>query len=59
VISYYLQLNHEDTPVDRHSASFLDAHPFAVLDDRLRQFPAAVEAIHWENGTPSFPTWPV
>ena len=54
-----IQLNHEDTPVDRHEATFLDAHPLAVLDDRLRKFPTAVKAIRWETGTPALPTWPV
>ena len=55
----HIQLNHEDTPVNRHSATFLDVHPLAVLDDRLQQFPVAVEAIRWEKGTPSLSTWPV
>ncbi|MGQ3330804.1 hypothetical protein [Halorubrum sp. FL23] len=53
----HIQLNHEDTPVDRYGVAFLDAHPLAVLDDRLQQFTTAVEAIRWKNGTPSLPTW--
>jgi len=57
--SCHIQLNHEDKPVDRHEATFLDAHPLAVLDDRLQQFPAAIGVIRWENGTPSVSTWPV
>ena len=52
----HIQLDHEETPVNRHSASFLDAHPLAVLDDRPRQLPAAVETIGWENETPSLST---
>jgi hypothetical protein len=41
----HIQLTHKDTTVDRYGATFLDAHPLAVLDDRLQQFPAAIEAI--------------
>ncbi|MFC6906726.1 hypothetical protein [Halalkalicoccus tibetensis] len=57
--SCHIQLNHNDTPVDRHGATFLDAHPLAVLDDRLQQLSSAIDSINWENGTPSLPTWPV
>ncbi|SDY33252.1 hypothetical protein [Halopenitus persicus] len=57
--SCHIQLTYEDTPIDRHRASVLDSHPLAVLDHRLQQLPAAVAAIHWENGTPSLPSWPV
>nr|WP_284010487.1 hypothetical protein [Halomicroarcula sp. YJ-61-S] len=55
----HIRLNYEDTPVNRHEATFLDAHPLSVLDTRLQQLPAALEAIRWETGTPSIPTWPV
>jgi hypothetical protein len=55
----HIQLNHEDVAVDRYGAAFLDAHPLAVLDDRLQQFSAALGVIHWENRTPSLPTWSV
>jgi len=55
----HLQRNYEDAPVDRYGVGFLDAHPLAVLDDRLQEFPKAVEAIRGENGTPSRPAWPV
>ncbi|WP_081461335.1 hypothetical protein [Halalkalicoccus jeotgali] len=57
--SCHIQLNYEDTPVNRHGATFFDAHPLAVLDDRLQQLPAAIDSINWETGTPSLPTWPV
>jgi len=43
--SCHLQLDYEDRPIDRHSATFLDAHPLAVLDHRLQQLPAALEAV--------------
>lgn len=55
----HIQLDYEDASVDRYAATVLDAHPLAVLDDRLQQLPAAIESIHWENGAPSLPTWPV
>ena len=55
----HIQLNYEDTPVGRHDATFLDAHPLSVLDNRLQQLPTGLAAIHWEDGTPSLPTWPV
>ena len=55
----HIQLNYEDTPVDRHDATFLDAHPLSVLDNRLQQLPTGVAAIHREDGNPSLPTWPV
>lgn len=57
--SCHIQLNYEDTSVDRHDVTFLDAHPLAVLDDRLQQLPSAIDSITWENGTPSLPPWPV
>lgn len=55
----HIQLNYENTPVDRHSAAFLDVHPLAVLDDRLQQLLPALDAVHWGNGTPSLSTWSV
>lgn len=55
----HIQLNFEDTPVNRHEAAFLDAHPLSVIDHRLQQVPTALEAIHWEDGAPSLPAWPV
>nr|WP_228546347.1 hypothetical protein [Halegenticoccus tardaugens] len=55
----HIQLNYEDTPVDRYAATFLDVHPLSVFDDRLQQLPTALGSIRWEDGTPSLPTWPV
>lgn len=55
----HIQLDYEDAPVDRYTATFLDAHPLSVLDDRLQQLSTALAAIRWESGTPSLPTWPV
>lgn len=53
----HIQLNYEDTPADRYSASFLDTHPLAVLDERLQQLPKALESISWQDGQPSLPAW--
>jgi hypothetical protein len=55
----HIQLDHEDTATDRYSATFLDEHPLAVLDDRLQQLPTALESVRWTDGTPSLPTWPI
>ena len=33
----YIGFTYEDTPVDRHNATFLDAHSFPVFDNRLQQ----------------------
>ena len=52
----HIQLNYEDTPVDRHDTTFLDAHPLSVLDNRLQQLPTALESIRWQDGQPSLPT---
>lgn len=55
----HIQLNYEDTPVDRYPATVLDAHPLSVLEARIQQLPSAVDSIRWDDGTPSLPTWPV
>ena len=54
----HIQLNHEDTAVDRHTAAFLDAHPLAALDQRLQQLPTALEAIRGQDGQLSLSEWP-
>lgn len=55
----YIQLNYEDTPVDRYEATFLDIHPRSVLDERLQQLPTALATIRRGDGKPSLPKWPV
>lgn len=55
----HIQLTHGDTPADRHEVSPLDGHPLAVLDTRLAQLPAALNAVSWKEGTPVLPGWPV
>ena len=53
----HIQLDYEDTAVDRHDAKFLDGHPLAVLDDRLRAFSTAVAVVCWDDKKPSLPSW--
>lgn len=48
----HIQLNYEDTPVNRYEAAFIDAHPLAVLEERLQQLPSALESIRWTDGQP-------
>jgi hypothetical protein len=55
----HIQLDYDETSVDRYAATFLDEHPLAVLEERLQQFPTALAAIRWGDATPSLPTWPV
>lgn len=55
----HIQLNYDETPVDRSDATFLNVHSLAVLDERLQQFPTALTAIRWEDRKPSLPKWPV
>jgi hypothetical protein len=54
----HIQLTCEDAAIGRHSATFLDAHPLAVLDARLQQLPSTIESIYWENGPPTLSPWP-
>ena len=54
----HIQLTHEDDPVDRHEAGFLDAHFLAVLDERLQQIPSILASIQWENRRPALSEWP-
>ena len=49
----HLQLDFEEDTVDRQPAPFLDAHPLAVLEERLQQLPAVLDSLEWENGRPS------
>lgn len=55
----HIQLDHEYSVVNRHEATFHDAHPLSVLDARLQQLPAALESIRWQGEQPSLPEWSV
>lgn len=54
----HIQLDHTESTVNRHGATFYNRHPIAVLEERLQQLPAALAAIQWQNGHPSLPKWP-
>jgi hypothetical protein len=49
----HLQLDFEGETVDRQSAAFLDAHPLAVLEQRLQQLPSILGRLSWEADRPS------
>jgi len=49
----HLQLDFEGETVDRQSAVFLDAHPLAVLEQRLQQLPSILSRLSWEADRPS------
>lgn len=53
----HIQLDEGGIVVDRHSAAFIDAHPLAVLDERLQQLPDVLGSIIWRDGGPSLPEW--
>lgn len=47
----HLQVNQDGSAVDREPATFLDEHPMAVLEARLRQLPEALASVRWTDGT--------
>lgn len=49
----HVQLDYEDTPVERRAAGFLDVHPIAVLERRLQQLPTVLWSVRWLDGRPS------
>ena len=51
----HLQLDYQDSTVDRQQATFLDAHPLAVLEERLQQLPSVLESVQWREERPSLP----
>jgi hypothetical protein len=54
----HIQLDHEESTVNRHRATFYNHHPMAILEERLQQLPDALAAIQWQNRQPSLPKWP-
>jgi len=48
----HLQLDSGKSVVDRQPATFVDAHPLAVVDRRLASLPAVVKGVAWEGGEP-------
>jgi hypothetical protein len=53
----HIQLDYENTPVDRYSVTLLDDHPLAVLETRLQQLAEVLRAVRWEDGRPSLSDW--
>lgn len=45
----HLQVNESTQAVDHQPAEFIDAHPMAVVEARLEQLPAAIEAVEWRD----------
>ena len=55
----HVQIDYEGRTVARHAADFLNEHPLAVLEDRLRKLPALLGAVRWEDEQPALAEWPV
>lgn len=53
----HVQVNDESGPVARDPARFIDKHPLAVLEARLEQLPALVDAVEWQDGAPTGIDW--
>ncbi len=47
----HIQVNQNETTIERESATFMDKHPMAVLEARLDQLPAALDSVQWDGGT--------
>mgnify|MGYP005850568259 CR=1 FL=1 len=48
----HLQLDSGGSVVDRQAATFIDAHPLAVVARRLASLSEVVQAIEWDDGEP-------
>ncbi len=51
----HFQIDYQGKTVQRAEAEFLDLHPLNVLDRRLDDFVAVLNALTWEDGVPSLP----
>lgn len=51
----HVQVDYQGETVQRADAEFLDVHPLNVLDRRLDDFVAILDALTWEDGVPSLP----
>lgn len=45
----HIQITESDTVIAREPATFIDMHPMAVVEARLEQLPAAIDAIEWHD----------
>ena len=52
----HFQIDHRGETVQRAAAEFLDVHPLNVLDRRLDDLVAVLDALTWEDGVPALPT---
>ncbi|WP_246055638.1 hypothetical protein [Halonotius roseus] len=50
--SVHLQLDSGDTVIERQAATFIDAHPLAVVARRLPSLGGVVQGVTWEDGEP-------
>jgi hypothetical protein len=53
----HLQVSQYDAAITHESATFIDAHPMAVVEARLDQLPAALERVEWDNDTVTGIDW--
>lgn len=51
----HFQIDHQGDTVRRVEAAFLDAHPLNVFDRRLDDLVDVLDALTWDDGTPSLP----
>lgn len=49
----HFQMEYQGKTVQRMEAEFLDMHPLNVLDRRIEDFVAVLDALTWEDGDPS------
>lgn len=47
----HLQVNQGRDAIAHEPAQFIDKHPMAVVEARLRQLPSVLEKITWKNGS--------
>jgi len=52
----HFQIDHRGKTVQREEAAFLDVHPLNVFDHRIDDLVDVLEALTWDDGTPSVPT---
>jgi hypothetical protein len=51
----HVQIDHQGETVQQAGAEFLDLHPLNVLDRRLDDLVAVLNALTWEDGVPALP----
>lgn len=53
----HIQVNDTNGPVEHRSATFIDKHPMAVVEARLKQLPHALDSVQWNNNTVTGISW--